>query len=156
MHGSAAPSHRGLRALQLGQVEATLSDLVRGGDPGAQRLWADQASDDQAISRAVGDLFRGASSLAALEQRLAELRQAMLDATAEAGRLRYRAEVVEVQATLKASGASTRRAGKSRLEREINELLTEASRHEDELRRLEEEHALLTAVITALSTSSAS
>ncbi len=101
-------------------------------------------SDGSAELGGLGDL-----SIEALEARRNELEKAILDVSEEIDRLRYRAQVAIVQASLRSDRRPHRR-GPRHLEREASELSAQAAVREQQRRKLEEELGRLTAVITAV------
>jgi hypothetical protein len=158
------PSHRPPMPLVPGtpghdDVVRSLSDLVQSGDSGALRWLEDKV---ERLPEALAELTARSVSLTDLEDRLAELRERMRQAQEDLERAHYRADVIEVQATLLAAEEPVARTSRTpraprkgrdraqverrRLEDEAAELRALADRRERELRADEEEHALLQAL----------
>jgi hypothetical protein len=141
-------------------VVRSLNELVTSGDAGALRWLEDKV---ERLPEALAELTSRSISLADLEDRLAELRERMRQAQEDLERASYRADVVEVQATLLSAEEPAPRAGKAsrtakkaparthnserrRLEQEAAELRALCARRERELRQHEDEQALVLAL----------
>jgi hypothetical protein len=141
-------------------VVRSLNELVTSGDAGALRWLEDKV---ERLPEALAELTSRPISLADLEDRLAELRERMRQAQEDLERASYRADVVEVQATLLSTEEPAPRAGKAsrtarkapgrthnserrRLEHEAAELRALCARRERELQQHEDEHALVLAL----------